>query len=240
MDPQKDQGESDSFSTRHQEANKVLILQKGYCKEACMRSYRSPFVNMGLDPHLRWHMENQSLGSSRQRETKRFEVQAKLEISDGVRNERMQSCTSSGKSVNDKEMNWPISSVFAIFFELSAWVFFEIGDLGFEGEIGFLEKLVLVEREKIQRIKVGEDFDDGIILFGKWDYSLLMFINGTRLGPPEVFAPTGTFRLIMIYYHPKDLICRGLKKMIFQKSCDQQPQTSGSVNLLCTQVKDRT
>ena len=49
----------------------------------------------------------QSLASFRHRETKRFDVQAKAETSEGVRNERMQSWTSSGKSV--KEMEPPIS-----------------------------------------------------------------------------------------------------------------------------------
>lgn len=44
-----------------------------------------------LEPHLRSHMVNQSLVSFVQREVKRFEVQAKVAISDGERKESMQS-----------------------------------------------------------------------------------------------------------------------------------------------------
>lgn len=65
-----------------------------------------------LEPHLRSHMANQSLPSFLQSETKRFEVQAKVAISGGVRKERTQSWTSSGKSV--KEMERPGSSRLAI------------------------------------------------------------------------------------------------------------------------------
>lgn len=53
-----------------------------------------------LEPQRRWQRENQSFESVRQRVRKRLEVQANEEISDGVRNERMQSWTSSGKSEN--------------------------------------------------------------------------------------------------------------------------------------------
>lgn len=50
----------------------------------------------------RWQRENQILESLRQRERERLEVEAKVEMSDGVRKERMQSWTSSGKSDKDR------------------------------------------------------------------------------------------------------------------------------------------
>ena len=51
----------------------------------------------------------------RHSETKRFYVQAKVETSEGVRNERMQSWTSSGKSVKEMEPHISLDLGFAIF-----------------------------------------------------------------------------------------------------------------------------
>lgn len=49
------------------------------------------FLIWVLEPHLRWHMVNQSLVSLVHREVKRLEVQAKVAISEGERKESMQS-----------------------------------------------------------------------------------------------------------------------------------------------------
>lgn len=52
-----------------------------------------------LEDQRRWQRENQSLGERwRQREREGLEVAAKADISEGVRKDRMQSWTSSGKS----------------------------------------------------------------------------------------------------------------------------------------------
>lgn len=67
------------------------------------------FLIWVLEPHLRSHIENQSLPSFLHSETNRFDVQAKLAISGGVRKERTQSWTSSGKSA--KETEQPNSSI---------------------------------------------------------------------------------------------------------------------------------
>lgn len=49
-------------------------------------------------------MANQRRWSLRQSELKRFEVEANDESSDEWRNDKMQSCTSSGKSMNDGDV----------------------------------------------------------------------------------------------------------------------------------------
>ncbi|KAF7823284.1 hypothetical protein G2W53_021428 [Senna tora] len=56
-----------------------------------------------FEPHFLSHKENQSLLSLVQREPNRFDVQVKVEISDGVRKERIHSWTSSGNYMKESE-----------------------------------------------------------------------------------------------------------------------------------------
>lgn len=85
------------------------------------------FLIWVFEPHLRSHIENQSFPSFLQSETKRFEVQAKLEISGGVRKDRMHSWTSSGKS--EKEIEQSNSSILSFGSSMVANWGFSAGNL---------------------------------------------------------------------------------------------------------------
>lgn len=61
---------------------------------------------------------NQSLLSLVQSERKRFDVQAKVAISEGVKKERIQSWTSSGKSENETEVTASVVRFDMIFLDL--------------------------------------------------------------------------------------------------------------------------
>lgn len=80
------------------------------------------FLIWVLDPHLLSQRVNQSLLSQVQSERKRFDVQAKVAISEGVKKERIQSWTSSGKSENETEVTASVVRFDMIFLDfLKNW-----------------------------------------------------------------------------------------------------------------------
>lgn len=68
-----------------------------------------------MEPHLRSHRVNHSFASLAQRDLKRFEVHANVAISVGPRNDRMHSCTSSGKSLKHSDDDDELSVRFGSF-----------------------------------------------------------------------------------------------------------------------------